>query len=131
MKIHLLLLAALCAVVVVGAPAGCNCDPPKPKPEPTPTAGSAVTVADARVRSCEALLRVDNGALPAVTFGSAVVGETVPKAPRFAIAFRAAADASLVGADIADFAGAAVLERAVCYDAAGNVVDGAPLALGQ
>lgn len=135
-RLNLLLalpLAGLAALV----PGACNCDP-EPDPPPTPpTAGSALTVADARVRSCEALFRVDNGAglatLPSVTFGGAVVGETIPKAPRFALAFRAGADESLTGKDIADFGGAgftgAVLERAVCYDGAGGVVDGTPLQL--
>lgn len=116
-----LVVALLIAVVAQDA---CTCGP---TPPPPPEAGSAVTVVDASVRSCEALFLVSSGTLPAVTFGSAVVGETVPKAPRFAIAFRAASDESLAGKAIADFGSAAVVERVACYDAAGAVVAGSPL----
>jgi len=123
MMLHPRLVIALLVAVV--AQDACTCG--TEQPPPGPPAGSAVTVVDASVRSCEALFLVSSGQLPAVTFGSAVVGETIPKAPRFAIAFRAANDESLDGKNIADFGSAAVVERAVCYDAAGAVVAGSPL----
>ncbi len=121
-----LIAAALAALL---APGACNCDPVTPPP-PTP-AGSALQVVDARVRSCEVLFSVSDGKLPTVSFGSAVIGETIPKAPRFAIAFHAASDATLEQKAIADFTSAARLEKAVCYDVDGRVVDGTPLLLGD
>lgn len=123
MKRPVLLVTAFIVAVVAGD--ACTCGSPDTPPPP----GSALSVVDARVRSCEALFLVDSGPLPNVTFGSDVVGESIPKAPRFAIAFRAAADASLEGKAIADFARASRLEKLVCYDAAGAVVDGTPLQL--
>lgn len=110
----------------------CSCEEPagkkKTDEDPTPT-GSGVVVTSDRARACEVLFSTASGALPSVTFSDVVTGESIPKAPRLAIAFHARQDASLKDKGVADLSADASLVSARCYDAAGALIAGETVAL--
>jgi|GEM_PF-760011 len=116
----------------------CSCDPdptpdggtptaePDPGPDVGPT-GNGLQVANADVRSCQVLFTTNGAEVPNVEFADEVTGEFIPKAPRFALAFAAKDDASLVGVELARFVFvddtvAPSLTSATCYDASGAEV---------
>lgn len=79
------------------------------------------------VRACEARFLAGGEEVPAVVFADSVVGEHIPRAPRFAVAFVVSGDRSLKGEEIAHFtfqrkAPLPSLVSARCYDADGDVV---------
>jgi len=118
------------------APA-CSCDPEPgpdggPGPDVTPDGGpgpvgNGLNVTSADVRSCQVLFTTNGAEVPKVEFADEVTGEFIPKAPRFALAFAAKDDASLVGVELARFVFegdtvAPSLTDAKCFDAAGAEV---------
>lgn len=122
-------LLGLLAFVTACTGESCGCTPPS-------TVGNGLQVTDANVRACDALFTVPGQEVPSVTFDAAVTGESIPKAPRFAVSFAASSDASLVGVEIARFtftgqSDPPTLVESHCYDAAGAAVDGTPLTLSE
>lgn len=127
----LALLSGLSLAVACGED-GCGCEP-MPTSDGGVTAdddggtvvGSGLQVTNASARACEALFEVSGDELPKVLFTSSVVGESIPKAPRFALAFTAASDSSLVGQDLVSFSFASgtvptvTMVRATCFDGSG------------
>lgn len=113
---------------------GCGCEPPPVDP---PLAGTGLQVTSPLARACDAVFRVTADEVPSVTFGDAVRGQAIPKAPRFAVSFVARTDASLVGQPIAAFTFASegnarpTLEQARCFDPAGAAIPGTPLTVAQ
>lgn len=122
-------LGALMAFAAACGPDGCGCEPP-------PQVGNGLSVANAAVRACDAVFSVSGDEIPEVRFQAPVTGESVPKAPRFAISFVANTDASLEGQELARFVFTTnndppTLVEARCFDSAGAVVEGQPLRLAE
>lgn len=120
-----------CAVAVASAAGGCTgCDAPPTDPPPVEEhpAGKNVVVQGAAVRACTAVFAAAGDEVPGVVFADGVDGEFVPRAPRFALSFAAAADASLDGQEVARFAftkndaPSPTLVEARCFDGAGAAV---------
>jgi len=131
---------ALLMAAALMSPA-CSCDPtptpdggtPTAEPDPGPDvgpSGNGLQVSNADVRSCQVLFTTNGAEVPNVEFADEVTGEFIPKAPRFALAFAAKDDASLVGVELARFVFegdtvAPSLTSATCFDASGAEVTGA------
>ena len=152
-------------ILLVGLSLGASCtscDPPTDKPDPC-TAGTAgcacddtrcdsglacndgvcravlttgLKIADARARSCEALLtETTAGALADVVFSGAVTGRVVREGNRAAVAFHANTDATIgddavtiaVTGQVDQIAQALTLSSTRCFDAAGAPLSGSGL----
>lgn len=118
-------LACVSASLIVAAACGPDscCAPP-----------GDVVVTDATVRSCDILVSVAGDEVPQVEFSADVRGQSIPQAPRLGISFAARTDASLQGT--APFSvrfkgapAALTLISETCFDSAGAVVPGTPVAL--
>ncbi len=114
---------------------GCGCTPPPFVPPTFTPPSDVVTIADERVRACEALLESAGQEVPRASFHQDLRGELVPKAPRFAVSFAARADESLAGKEAirlewkGDRQDVTVIQSA-CFDAQGAKLDGVSLEFG-
>ena len=91
-----------------------------------------VQVTDARVRSCDIVLRVDGDEVPAVEFDAEVRGQSVPKAPRLGVSFAARTDTAITAAPFQlrfKGAGTASIDHEECFDADGKKLDGTPVVI--
>lgn len=117
-------LAFLFSILAGGAacaPGGCCA--------PAVQTGTGIHVVNDNVRACDLVFRAGGEEVPRVSFGSAVIGQHVPKAPNLGASFTAREDASLEGQEIGRlvFTGTstpAELVSARCFDAAGAPVEG-------
>ena len=120
-RFTLYLLITLLAAGAACGPEGC-CAPPI-------IAGTGINVINGDVRACDLLLEAPGDEVPSITFGSAVQGEFVPKAPRVGVSFVANADASLEGQELGRIVftqpgQAATLVSSTCFDSTGAPIDG-------
>jgi len=130
------LLLAVLAACALSACDGCDPGPgadagPDVTPDGGPgPVGNGLNVTSTAVRSCQVLFTTNGAEVPKVEFADEVTGEFIPKAPRFALAFAANEDASLVGVELARFVFegdtiAPSMTSATCFDADGAEVPSA------
>lgn len=131
-KVLKLLILLLCC-----ASLACTEPPATTPPPPVASSGRNLVVTAANVAGCEAVLRgvgvagaTDTAVeIPSVVFSDVVVGEAVPRAPQFAIAFIVSDSADLQNKEVASFhfvgnSQPPTLVNVRCHTTAGATIDG-------
>lgn len=124
-------LALLLSILFAGAacgPGGCCA--------PAVQQGTGIHVVNGNVRACDLVFRTSGEEVPSVSFGGAVIGQHVPKAPNLGVSFVAKDDKSLEGQELGRlvFRGAvapAELISASCFDSAGAPIEGDVVSLSE